>query len=58
MIATITLHIMAALLLGLTVIAAVATGMGAAENDKEKVVTGVVVTLSLAIITFIVQVVA
>lgn len=58
MIATITLHVMAALLLGMTVVAALATGIATAGNNKEMVVTGVVITLLLAIITYILQVIA
>lgn len=58
MIATITLHVMAALLLGLTLLFAVNTGLAYGEGDRKNSRAWGAITLAAAIITFAVQVIA
>ena len=58
MIASITLHVMAALLLGMTLLFAMSTGMAMAEDDRKKCVGTAALTLFMATITFAMQVIA
>lgn len=58
MIATITLHVMAALLLGLSLLCAMSTGLAIAEDNRKTFAPTAALTLFLAIITFALQVIA
>jgi len=58
MIATLTLHVMAALLLGITLLVAMTTGLAIAEDNRKNCIGFAALTLFLAIFTFILQVIA
>lgn len=58
MIATLTLHVMAALLLGITLLVAMTTGLSPAKDSRKTCTGFAALTLFLAIITFALQVIA